>query len=101
MSTVQQLLLLITEFVREGMEECWDTGAVFLNIAKAFYRVWTDGLLYKLIVMLIPGSIIRLMATYLRGRRFALRVRCNLSLELGIVAGVKDPRLDQKCSMST
>ncbi|GBN17606.1 RNA-directed DNA polymerase from mobile element jockey [Araneus ventricosus] len=48
LSTVQQLLR-ITEFVREGMDEGWDTGAVFLDIAKAFDRVWTDGLLYKLI----------------------------------------------------
>ncbi|GBN26591.1 RNA-directed DNA polymerase from mobile element jockey [Araneus ventricosus] len=58
MSTEQQLLR-ITEFVREGMDESWDTGAVFLDIAKTFDRVWTDGLLYKLIVIRIPGSIIR------------------------------------------
>ncbi|GBN45511.1 putative RNA-directed DNA polymerase from transposon X-element [Araneus ventricosus] len=87
LSTVQQLLLL-TEFVREGMDEGWDTGAVFLDISKAFDRVWTDGLLYKLIKLRIPGSIVRLMATYLRGRRFAVRVGSNLSSERAIAAGV-------------
>ncbi|GBO43055.1 RNA-directed DNA polymerase from mobile element jockey [Araneus ventricosus] len=46
LSTVQQLLRL-TETVKEGMDEGWDTGAVFLDIAKAFDRVWTDGLLYR------------------------------------------------------
>ncbi|GBM81257.1 hypothetical protein AVEN_236457-1 [Araneus ventricosus] len=69
------------------MDEGWNTGAVFLDIAKAFDRVWTDGLLYKLIVLRIPGSI-RLMATYLRGRRFAVRVGSNLSSERAIAAGV-------------
>ncbi|GBM54979.1 putative RNA-directed DNA polymerase from transposon BS [Araneus ventricosus] len=87
LSTVQQLLRL-TEFVREGMDEGWDTGALFLDIAKAFDRVWTDGLLYKLIKLRIPGSIVRLMATYLRGRRFAVRVGNNLSSERAIAAGV-------------
>ncbi|GBO40569.1 putative RNA-directed DNA polymerase from transposon X-element [Araneus ventricosus] len=87
LSTVQQLLRN-TGFIREGMDEGWDTGAVFLDIAKAFDRVWTDGLLYKLIVLRIPGSIIRPMATYLRGRRFAVRVGSNLSSERAIAAGV-------------
>ncbi|GBN67151.1 putative RNA-directed DNA polymerase from transposon X-element [Araneus ventricosus] len=73
LSTVQQLLR-ITEIVKEGMDESWDTEAVFLDIAKAFDRVWTDGLLYKLITIRIPGGIIRHMATYLRGRLFAVRV---------------------------
>ncbi|GBM31657.1 putative RNA-directed DNA polymerase from transposon X-element [Araneus ventricosus] len=87
LSTVQQLLR-ITEFVREGMDEGWDTGAVFLDIAKVFDRVWTDGLLYKLIVLRIPGSIIRLVATYLRGRRFSIRVGSNLPSERAIAAGL-------------
>ncbi|GBN97930.1 putative RNA-directed DNA polymerase from transposon X-element, partial [Araneus ventricosus] len=87
LSTVQQLLRL-TETVKEGMDEGWDTGAVFLDIAKAFDRVWTDGLLYKLIMMRIPGGLVRLMATYLRGRRFAVRVGSDLSSERATDAGV-------------
>ncbi|GBO35862.1 putative RNA-directed DNA polymerase from transposon X-element [Araneus ventricosus] len=87
LSTVQQLLR-ITEIVKEGMDEGWDTGAVFLDIAEAFDRVWTDGLLYKLIMMRIPGGIVRLMATYLRGRCFAVRVGSDLFSERAIDAGV-------------
>ncbi|GBM85747.1 RNA-directed DNA polymerase from mobile element jockey [Araneus ventricosus] len=63
------------------MDEGWDARAVFLDIAKAFDRVWTDSLLYKLIELRIPGSIVRLMATY-------LRVGSNLSSERAIAAGV-------------
>ncbi|GBN28315.1 putative RNA-directed DNA polymerase from transposon X-element [Araneus ventricosus] len=87
LSTVQQLLR-ITEVIREGMDEDWDTGAVFLDIAKAFDRVWTDGLVYKLIELRVPGSIIRLIATYLRGRHFAIRVGNSLSSERAIDSGV-------------
>ncbi|GBN27840.1 putative RNA-directed DNA polymerase from transposon BS [Araneus ventricosus] len=86
-TTVQQLLR-ITEVIREGMDEGWDTGAVFLDIAKAFDRVWTDGLVYKLIELRVPGSIIRLIATYLRGRHFAIRVGNSLTSERAIDAGV-------------
>ncbi|GBN71367.1 putative RNA-directed DNA polymerase from transposon X-element [Araneus ventricosus] len=93
LSTVQQLLRL-TETVKEGMDEGWDTGAVFLDIAKAFDRVWTDGLLYKLIMMRIPGGLVRLIATYLRGRRFAVRVGSDLSSERAIDAGVAQGSYD-------
>ncbi|GBM99653.1 putative RNA-directed DNA polymerase from transposon X-element [Araneus ventricosus] len=39
-------------------------------------------------MMLIPGGIVRLMATYLPGRRFAVRIGSNRSSEHAIVAGV-------------
>ncbi|GBM16888.1 putative RNA-directed DNA polymerase from transposon X-element, partial [Araneus ventricosus] len=87
LSTAQQLLR-ITECIREGFESGWETGAVFLDIAKAFDRVWTDGLIYKLINMRIPGSIIMLIDTYLQGRLFTVRVGSNLSSERVIRAGV-------------
>ncbi|GBL82343.1 putative RNA-directed DNA polymerase from transposon BS [Araneus ventricosus] len=87
LSTAQQLLR-ITESIREGVDSGWETGAVFLDIAKAFDRVWTDGLIYKLITMRIPGSIIMLIATYLQGRLFTVRVGSNLSSERVIRAGV-------------
>ncbi|GBM89008.1 putative RNA-directed DNA polymerase from transposon BS [Araneus ventricosus] len=86
LSTVQQILR-ISESIREGFESGWETGAVFLDIDKAFDRVWTDGLLYKLIVMRIPGSIVRLIATYLEGRLFIVRVGNNLSSERVIRTG--------------
>nr|GBN24302.1 putative RNA-directed DNA polymerase from transposon X-element [Araneus ventricosus]GBN24314.1 putative RNA-directed DNA polymerase from transposon X-element [Araneus ventricosus] len=87
LSTAQQLLR-IKDSIREGFESGWETGAVLLDIAKAFDRVWSDGLIYKLITMPIPGSIIMLIATYLQGRLFTVRVGSNLSSERVIRAGV-------------
>ncbi|GBN18837.1 putative RNA-directed DNA polymerase from transposon BS [Araneus ventricosus] len=79
LSTTRQLLR-ITESIKEDLESGWETRAVFLDIAKVFDRVWTDGLLYTLIVW-IPCRIIRHIATYLQGRHFIVRVGSNLSSE--------------------
>ncbi|GFW41662.1 RNA-directed DNA polymerase from mobile element jockey [Trichonephila clavipes] len=48
LSTSHQLLRMV-EYVKTGFAENKSTGAVFLDIQKAFDRVWHYGLLYKLI----------------------------------------------------
>ncbi|GBO02649.1 RNA-directed DNA polymerase from mobile element jockey [Araneus ventricosus] len=85
--TVQQLLR-ITEVIREGMDDGWDTGAVSLDIVKAFDRVWMDGLVYKLIELRVPGSIIRLIATYLSTRK----ALCHSSREFSLLGACNSCR---------
>jgi hypothetical protein len=46
------------------------TGAVFLDVANAFYAVWTDGLLYKLTKLNFPSYFVHTISAYLRGRMF-------------------------------
>jgi hypothetical protein len=46
------------------------TGAVFLDVAKAFDTVWIDGLLYKLTVLNLPSYLVHTISSYLRGRTF-------------------------------
>ena len=46
------------------------TGAVFLDVAKAFDTVWNDDLLYKLILLDFPPYIVLTISSYLRGRAF-------------------------------
>ncbi|GBN19982.1 RNA-directed DNA polymerase from mobile element jockey, partial [Araneus ventricosus] len=48
LSTTHQLLRA-TETISAGFENKEHTGAVFLDIQKAFDRVWLNGLIYKLI----------------------------------------------------
>ncbi|GFU50464.1 probable RNA-directed DNA polymerase from transposon X-element [Trichonephila clavipes] len=48
LSTLHPLLRL-TEHISEGFQKKKSTGAVFLNIQKAFDRVWINGLTFKLI----------------------------------------------------
>ncbi|GFW59320.1 probable RNA-directed DNA polymerase from transposon X-element [Trichonephila clavipes] len=57
LSTTHQLLRVV-EYIKEGnnMGQC--TAAVFLDIQKAFDRVWHTGLLFKLINYNIPTPLI-------------------------------------------
>jgi hypothetical protein len=43
-STIQQLLR-ITEYINTAFEKHCHTGAVFIDISKAFNKVWHEGLL--------------------------------------------------------
>jgi hypothetical protein len=39
------------------------TGAVFLDVAKAFDNVWVDGLLYKLTVLNFSSFLVKIIST--------------------------------------
>jgi len=41
------------------------TGAVFLDVAKAFYTVWINGLLCKLMLFNFPSYIVHTISSYL------------------------------------
>ncbi|GBN06449.1 putative RNA-directed DNA polymerase from transposon X-element [Araneus ventricosus] len=53
LSTTHQLLRAV-EHITAGFQHKFHTGAVFLDIQKAFDRVWIQGLTYKMINMEIP-----------------------------------------------
>jgi hypothetical protein len=44
------------------------TGAVFLDVAKAFETVWIDGLLSKLNILNLSSYLVHTISSYLRGR---------------------------------
>ncbi|GFT88083.1 RNA-directed DNA polymerase from mobile element jockey [Trichonephila clavipes] len=64
------------------------TGAVFLDIQKAFDRVWVSGLIYKLITNNFPPALIHLINSYLVNRSFQVRVNDTLSNSFRIKYGV-------------
>jgi len=66
-STSLQLARLIERITRNFGENGL-TGAVFLDMAKAFDTVWIDGL-YKLTLLNFPSYIVHTIS-YLRGRTF-------------------------------
>ncbi|GBN98671.1 putative RNA-directed DNA polymerase from transposon X-element [Araneus ventricosus] len=87
LSTTHQLLRAV-EFITSGFENRFCTGAVFLDIQKAFDRVWINGLIYKLITHNIPSSLIKLITTFLTNRQFKVRIGNTLSKLHHIQAGV-------------
>ncbi|GFV41087.1 RNA-directed DNA polymerase from mobile element jockey [Trichonephila clavipes] len=81
-------LLGLTEKITAGFQRGRSTGAVFLDIQKAFDRVWVSGLIYKLITNNFPPALIHLINSYLVNRTFQVRVNDTLSNSLSIKYGV-------------
>ncbi|GFW94104.1 RNA-directed DNA polymerase from mobile element jockey [Trichonephila clavipes] len=86
LSTSHQLLRVV-EYAKSGFKEKKCTGAVFLDIQKAFDRVWHTGLLYKLIKINAPPQLILIIKSFLNNRSFAVRVNDTHSSTKQIRAG--------------
>ena len=69
-STSNQLLYLINE-IHEAFDDpkSLEVRAVFLDISKAFDKVWHDGLIFKLKQNGISGNLIKLFGNYLHNRK--------------------------------
>ena len=68
-SCVSQLLS-ITHDIFTGFEADppLDTRGVFLDMSKAFDRVWHEGLIYKLKSYRVTGPLLSLLSNFLSGR---------------------------------
>ncbi|UYV67852.1 hypothetical protein LAZ67_5002251 [Cordylochernes scorpioides] len=71
-STTHQLIAVLDYIqIRRSHKEV--VGAVFLDFAKAFDRVWHNGLIKKLTKHQFPSDIINFMQNYLQGRTFSVK----------------------------
>jgi hypothetical protein len=68
-STSLQLVRLVERITRNFGEKSL-TGAVLLDVAKAFDTVWIDGLPYTLTLLNFPSYIVHTLSSYLRHRTF-------------------------------
>lgn len=53
--------------------------AVLLDVAKAYDRVWKDGLLHKMVHLNFPPNLCRLISSWISNRSFAVKVGSKLS----------------------
>ena len=69
-STTNQLLYLIDE-IHQAFDctESFEVRAVFVNISKAFDKVWHEGLVSKLAQNGISGNLLKLFQNYLNNRK--------------------------------
>ena len=67
-STINQLLSITTE-IYEAFEQSAEVRAAFLDISKAFDKVWYEGLIFKLKSNGIDGVLLKLLENYLTGRK--------------------------------
>ncbi|KXZ75796.1 Histone H3-like Protein [Tribolium castaneum] len=64
------------------------TVAVFLDIERAFDKVWHDGLILKLLSLQINPRFVRLIASFLTNRSCSVKVQNALSNPIPIRSGV-------------
>ncbi|KAJ3625323.1 hypothetical protein MTP99_018875 [Tenebrio molitor] len=76
-STADQLIH-VTEFISHGMNQNKSTGAIFLDVAKAFDTVWHDGLVYKLHTAGLPLAMVKLINSFLQNRVFHAKIEHSL-----------------------
>ena len=83
-------LLSITHDILKGFDAnpSLDTRAVFLDISKAFDRVWHEGLIFKLKSYGISGPLILLITNFLSGRSQRVVLDGQTSDWARILAGV-------------
>ncbi|GFQ99916.1 probable RNA-directed DNA polymerase from transposon BS [Trichonephila clavata] len=87
LSTTHQLLRVV-EFIKKGKNRDECTAAVFLDIQKAFDKVWHTGLLFKLITYKIPPPLILLLSSYISDRDISVKINRTYSTNKPIKAGI-------------
>jgi len=78
---------LVERIIRNFSEKRLN-GAVFLDVANAFYTFWIGGLLYKLMPRKFPSYIFHTISSYPRDRTFVASFQTATSSRRGMRAGV-------------
>ena len=86
-STSHQLIRII-KTTKENIRKKKSTGVIFLDVEKAFDRVWHNGLLYKMIKLNFPLNLIKSVSSFLSERSFSVFVKGQLSEKKQIRFGV-------------
>lgn len=84
---LQQVARIMSD-IREKINDKEATAMILLDIEKAFDRVWTKGLIYKLITYEFPPVLIGTINSYLKDRLFKVRIEEVLSTSRAVTAGV-------------
>jgi len=86
-STTHQLVGLIDQLAANSNSKL-RTAAVFLDVEKAFDRVWHAGLLYKLHTLGTPTSLLNIINSFLTDRTFSVRLNTTISSSRPVFSGV-------------
>ena len=88
-STTNQLLCLVDE-IHQAFDnyDSLEVRAVFLDISKAFDKVWHDGLIFKLEQNGISGNLLKLFHNYLKDRKQRVVLNGSFSDYSSIGSGV-------------
>ena len=88
-STTNQLLYLVDEIYQAfDSTESLEVRAVFLDVSKAFDKVWHSGLIFKLEQNGVSGSLLKLFENYLSNRKQRVVLNGSFSEHSSIESGV-------------
>ena len=88
-SCVAQLLSITHEIYNSfDYNPSVDIRGVFLDISKAFDKVWHDGLIFKLQTYGIDGKLLKLLKSYLKDRQQRVLLNGQTSSWKNVLAGV-------------
>lgn len=87
-STVMQLVYIVHK-IYEVLEEGCEMRAVFLDISKAFDRVWHRGLIAKLRSIGVEGNLLNWFISYLSCRKQRVIIEC---IPIGVTSKLVSPR---------
>lgn len=76
-----------------SLDEGYDVSSVFLDISKAFDKIWHKGLLFKLSQNYIYGNLLNILSNFLSNRKHGTIVPCRKQIVLS-----KDKHLCRKTS---
>ena len=86
-SCVNQLVS-ITHEIYKSFDKGHEVRGVFLDISKAFEKVWYDGIIFKLTQNGISGNLLKLLHDFLSERRQRVVLNGQASTWTNITAGV-------------
>ena len=86
-STINQLLN-ITDKLSETLDRGKEARMIFLDAAKAFDRIWHEGVLFKLEQLGVDKVFVNWFASYLRNRQQRVVINGSMSSLLTLQAGV-------------
>ena len=86
-SCINQLLSFTYE-IYQSFDQGFDVPSVFLNISKAFDKVWHDGIIFKMKQNAISGKLLNLLSNFLRNSKQRVVLNGQTSSWADVNAGV-------------
>lgn len=80
--------LRLAELISNGFEQKHTTSVAFLDIAKAFDKVWHQGLISKMCRIQLQTGLIKITQSFLKNRKFQVKMEEHLSTIRELKAGV-------------
>ena len=88
-STTNQLLYFIDEIHKAfDCDDSFEVRSVFLDISKAFDKVWHEGLIFKMEQNGVSGKLLELFRSYLHNRKQRVSLNGNNSEFSNVESGV-------------